>query len=110
MFEEEVGGELQSQPLFELDDQIHRVRRIEAQPSECDIWLDLQVREVERARQILHAPVADPTFAGVVWSQENPRIASGQPPGCLTAAHSAGQGSKAVTLCRIPRKMFDPID
>jgi len=96
MLEEEVGSELQSQPFFELDDQIHRVRRIEAQPGEFDVQLDLCEREVERACQILHTPVADRGLAGVIWTQQNPLVATRgitrMKPSSLTAPHSAGQG------------------
>ena len=76
MIEKKVGGQLQPQPFLELDDQIHRIRGIEAQSREVDVRLDLLVRQAERKCQIFDAPVADRGFARTFRPQEIPRVAT----------------------------------
>jgi len=76
MLEKQIGGQLQPQPFLELDDQIHRIRGIEAQSGEVDVRLDLIVRQAERECQIFDAPVADRSFARTFRPQEIPRGAT----------------------------------
>ena len=69
MFEQQVGRELQAEPILKFDDQEHRVGGIEPQPSERHLRVDRLVRQVERARQILHTPVSDRGFARIFGPQ-----------------------------------------
>jgi hypothetical protein len=59
MLEDQIGGELQTKPILEFDDQIDRIRRIKAKTGEFHIRVDGVSRQVERPRQVLHAPVSN---------------------------------------------------
>jgi hypothetical protein len=97
MFEDEVRRELQSEPVFELDDQIDRICRIETQPSKIYIRVDGVVREIESASQVFDTPLSDlgfawnfrPQPAALFRRPENPRDDKG---GSLTAGGLVGQG------------------
>src|SRR5262245_40723464 len=47
MLEHQIRRELQSKPIFQLDDQIDRVSRIETEPGELHIRIDVLVRQIE---------------------------------------------------------------
>ena len=76
MLEKQIGGQLQPQPFLQLDDQIHRIRGIEAQSGEADVRLDLLARQAERECELFDAPVADRGFARTFRPQEIPRVAT----------------------------------
>src|SRR5581483_11490554 len=60
---DQLGLELEAEPFFELDDEIHRGRRVEAHLGERHVGADRHRGIVDRAREAAEAPVADGGFA-----------------------------------------------
>src|SRR5260370_35042858 len=65
MFEEQIGRELQPEPILELDDQEHRVGGIEAHAGERRLRVCCLVRQVELTCQVFLTPVSDRGFARI---------------------------------------------
>jgi hypothetical protein len=65
MLEDQIGGELQTEPILEFDDQIDRIRRIKAKAGEFHIRIDGLLRQVECPRQVLHTPLSNLIFTYV---------------------------------------------
>lgn len=64
MFKDQVGREFQAEPIFELDDQINRVCRIETQLGELCFRIDGLLRKVEGPCQVFDAPIP---YSGFAW-------------------------------------------
>ena len=67
-------GELQPEPIFELDDQKHRVGGIEAHAGEHRLRVYRVVWQVEDTCQVLRTPVSDRGFARIFSPQNKLRI------------------------------------
>ena len=81
MLEHQIGCELQSKPIFELDNQIHRICGIETKPGQLRVWVDALVRQLESPCQLFDAPVPDLEFGRIsCWQTNSPRAdANGVP-------------------------------
>src|SRR5271155_4219638 len=97
MFEQQVGRELQPEPIFELDDQEHRVGGVEAHAGERHLRVYRLVRQ--RTFQVFHTPISDRGFARIFSPQNKaPCNDPGSTRGSLTAPRSAGQEGFASAL------------
>src|SRR5262249_37593642 len=94
VLEDYLRGQLETEPIFELDDQIDAARRIEAQAREFRLRVDRPIGQVESASQIARAPLADLGFGRLLRSQkDHPARGTAVP---LAAGRQSGQAAACL--------------